>query len=1203
MKKNGFTLIEIISSVVILVMLILIATPAILNLIDEAGFTTNRSVKERLIDATKVYVTTTNRNILNSLVELGDKRYIKSDRLIQHGLITKNTVDLLEEDPVYVSVELKEDNKVEYKVEFDPSLIADNKPYILIIGDNPYFLTVGTEYNDSGAVAFDKDGNNISSNIEKTGTVNNNTIGSYTIEYKVTDSENIESDIETRTVYVIDATLPEVTNTTMTSNNALNNNYAKNGDTITLNMTFSKEISNQPIVKIGGRTATVTGSGTSRTATYTIPNNEEEMDTGELSISIENYQDIYTNSGPTFTNIITGEKVTYLTRGPIITFFYVGGLDNPRFTTTNTTLYSNVSGAYQMCFSNTTSCSNWVNYNAVSDFILTSGGGIKTVYAWYRDHAGNVTQRVSDTAEIDTEAPICVSSGGSTAWTSGNRTLTGTCDDQGGSGCVSATVTKTYSSNINSTTESPGEVCDIAGNCTTCPANQTVRIDKNTITCTSSGGSTAWTSGNRTITGTCNNSFSPCSNVTKTYSSDINSTTESPGQVCNSAGSCVTCPSNRTVRIDKTAPTIVNAEAGTMRYRDPTFASGTNSVGVYNNSGGGTVVHARVSLTTPVGSHAIRITTSGTASPGLGGFRQLTTSQANRVYMHRIIARIPVGYTINRHSNSVGTGGTHTWLTPRAGTGNWEEYIYITRAGSSGTFSTFGHVAISGTAGTASNPVVWHLAYATIYDTQHWGRTGSIVFNATDAGSGITGYGINTSSTTAPTFTTISSRSSFGVSLGNYTSNNTYYVWVRDALGNTRNRAVTLNRIDRTNPTCVSSGGSTAWTNGNRTITGTCSDTGGSGCVGNVTRTYSTNTNTTTASPGQVCDHAGNCVTCPANRTVRIDKNTISCTSSGGSTAWTSGNRTITGTCNNSYSPCANVTRTYSTTTNTTTASPGQVCNSAGSCATCPSNRTVRVDKTIPATFSNQVQSRTLTSINIRTTNASDADSGLHSTAYSFSRNGGSTWTSYQSGNSYNFTGLSGGTSYSMRIRVRDAVGNVRTGSTWSASTRSLITSTYAVTSQQMYRGSAGTQYNSFTDQQIQGTYDGSLTNTRNSLFLFNHSTIRSNLLASTTDRVRLRMRRINTAHGNAGTGYVRVLTHNYTSFPSSWYGSGLTHRGNFGYARGEEKYVTLPNAVGDGFRLNTIKGMAFFTTSTHQWNYYVRMERARTLLEIRYIK
>ena len=189
-------------------------------------------------------------------------------------------------------------------------------------------------------------------------------------------------------------------------------------------------------------------------------------------------------------------------------------------------------------------------------------------------------------------------------------------------------------------------------------------------------------------------------------------------------------------------------------------------------------------------------------------------------------------------------------------------------------------------------------------------------------------------------------------------------VTLTDAAGNSASVSCPANqtvKIDKTAPTCsASSGGNIAWTNGSRIITGTCSDTGGSGCVGDLTSTYSTEINTTTASPsGTVSDVAGNSasVSCPANQTVKIDKTAPTCSaSSGGSAAWTNATRVITGTCSDALSGCstANPSNTYSTQTSTTTATPTPAAvtltDAAGNSASvsCPANQTVNIDKTAP---------------------------------------------------------------------------------------------------------------------------------------------------------------------------------------------------------------------------------------------------------------
>ena len=78
--------------------------------------------------------------------------------------------------------------------------------------------------------------------------------------------------------------------------------------------------------------------------------------------------------------------------------------------------------------------------------------------------------------------------------------------------------------------------------------------------------------------------------------------------------------------------------------------------------------------------------------------------------------------------------------------------------------------------------------------------------------------------------------------------------------------------VDKTPPTCTSSGGNPAWINqGTRILIGTCSDAN-SGCAGNASKKYSADINSTEESPGTVSDNVGNSTVCPANQTVRIDK-------------------------------------------------------------------------------------------------------------------------------------------------------------------------------------------------------------------------------------------------------------------------------------------------------------------------------------------
>ena len=160
---------------------------------------------------------------------------------------------------------------------------------------------------------------------------------------------------------------------------------------------------------------------------------------------------------------------------------------------------------------------------------------------------------------------------------------------------------------------------------------------------------------------------------------------------------------------------------GKAMYADPFFSSGTNGCSVYNNAGSGTVAVARQarSADNPCTQrgHELKVTTSGAASPGHGGVYQTIQSRANAVFVRRVIAKIPAGYSLMNAENSMGSGYSCEWLTDRAGTGAFREYMYRYRCGASGTFSSGGHMYVTGGAvATASAPLVWYVACCQTYD-------------------------------------------------------------------------------------------------------------------------------------------------------------------------------------------------------------------------------------------------------------------------------------------------------------------------------------------------------------------------------------------------------------------------------------------------------------------------------------------------------
>lgn len=157
-----------------------------------------------------------------------------------------------------------------------------------------------------------------------------------------------------------------------------------------------------------------------------------------------------------------------------------------------------------------------------------------------------------------------------------------------------------------------------------------------------------------------------------------------------------------------------------MIHLDPNFRQGYNNVSLYNNANNGNVIVTRITKVSDcptTSTHCLEIKHIGAGSPGFGGFCQNITSRANAIFIQKFISKLPVGYSFTTASNSMGTGYTDKWLTSNQGTGKWETYIREVRCGSTGTFSSGGHVYISGSpTPTTSSPLVYYLAYCTCFD-------------------------------------------------------------------------------------------------------------------------------------------------------------------------------------------------------------------------------------------------------------------------------------------------------------------------------------------------------------------------------------------------------------------------------------------------------------------------------------------------------
>lgn len=90
--------------------------------------------------------------------------------------------------------------------------------------------------------------------------------------------------------------------------------------------------------------------------------------------------------------------------------------------TTSTTLTLSATddtGVTEMCISNTSTCSAWLTYATSQAWTISSTTGTRTVYAWFKDAAGNVSSVATDTIVYDKTKPT----NGTVTATGGNAEL------------------------------------------------------------------------------------------------------------------------------------------------------------------------------------------------------------------------------------------------------------------------------------------------------------------------------------------------------------------------------------------------------------------------------------------------------------------------------------------------------------------------------------------------------------------------------------------------------------------------------------------------------------------------------------------------------------------------------------------------------------------------------------------------------------
>ncbi len=192
MKKNGFTLIEVLAVLIIIMILITITVPILSGKMEETKTKAAEAQIKNIEIAAKKYVTDNIRDLdeLNrfgfmnvSLKTLIDNNYIGAN--IKNPM---NNETLFIDDNVYITLDYNNNIKTNYDIN------QKNKAAITLKGFYNDKVKLGTPYVDPGAIGFD--GTNTNSNVLAfSGSVDTSKEGIYVLKYYYQTSNIIERNV------------------------------------------------------------------------------------------------------------------------------------------------------------------------------------------------------------------------------------------------------------------------------------------------------------------------------------------------------------------------------------------------------------------------------------------------------------------------------------------------------------------------------------------------------------------------------------------------------------------------------------------------------------------------------------------------------------------------------------------------------------------------------------------------------------------------------------------------------------------------------------------------------------------------------------------------------------------------------------------------------------------------------------------------
>ena len=259
MKDKGFSLIELLATIVIIAFIAIISTPIIINSIETANKGAFTDSIYGIIHAVEINSAEYQYARTNFDVTNGDLTYVLENihykgRVNASGLIAINpegkTSLVLGNNFWCAKKTYSKENVTITNGSCDTiTVLPVDQPLITLNGNATMTIEAGTTYTD--ALATFTDNLDVTRQIVGVGTVNNTTPGVYVITYNAVDSDNFAANQVSRTITVVDTTKPVITiNGQALINIDVGTAYTDGKATFTDNSDATRQITGTGIVNI-----------------------------------------------------------------------------------------------------------------------------------------------------------------------------------------------------------------------------------------------------------------------------------------------------------------------------------------------------------------------------------------------------------------------------------------------------------------------------------------------------------------------------------------------------------------------------------------------------------------------------------------------------------------------------------------------------------------------------------------------------------------------------------------------------------------------------------------------------------------------------------------------------------------------------------------------------------------------------------------